>query len=152
MNTVAATTANPPRTQDWGRIFGYTTLRLAMGMSMLIHGLGRVPKFSAFTEEMVKEFANSPLPSFAVAGFARATPAIEAFIGFFVLFGLATRFGLTLGGLWMVLLIFGSTLIGKYDIVGIQLIYSLIFFQLLQHLDQNNLSIDGFIARRSRAK
>ena len=48
----------------------------------------------------------------------------------------------------MVVLIFGSTLIEKYDAVGIQLVYSLIFFRLLQHLDQNTLSIDGLIARR----
>jgi hypothetical protein len=49
----------------------------------------------------------------------------------------------------MVALIFGSTLIEKYDVVGIQLIYSLIFFHLLQHLEQNTLSIDGLIQRRS---
>lgn len=130
------------------RILGYTTLRLAVGMSMLIHGLGRLPKATAFTEATVKMFAASPLPSFAVTAFARVTPSVETLIGVLVFFGIATRVGLTLGGLWMVALIFGSTLIEKYDAVGIQLIYSLIFFLLLQHLEQNALSIDGVIAKR----
>ena len=130
------------------RVLGYTTLRLAIGMSMLIHGLGRLPKATAFTGATVKAFAASPLPPFAVAAFARVTPPVETLIGVLVFFGIATRFGLTLGGLWMVALIFGSTLIEKYDAVGIQLIYSLIFFLLLQHLEQNALSIDGVIAKR----
>ena len=53
-----------------------------------------------------------------------------------------------MGGLWMVALIFGSALIEKYDVVGIQLIYLLIFFHLLQHLEQNTLSMDGVLQRR----
>ena len=51
----------------------------------------------------------------------------------------------------MVALIFGSTLIEKYDVVGIQLVYSLIFFQLSQHLEQNALSLDTLIARYRRS-
>jgi thiosulfate dehydrogenase (quinone) large subunit len=130
------------------RVLGYTTLRMAIGMSMLIHGLSRLPKISAFTSATVNLFAGSPLPAFAVATFARVTPPIESAIGMLVLFGFATRIGLTAGGMWMVALIFGSTLIEKYDVVGIQLIYSLIFFQLLQHLEQNTLSVDSVIRRR----
>jgi len=119
-------------------------------MSMLIHGIARLPKIPAFADATVKLFAGSLLPAFAVEGFARVTPPVELAIGLLVLFGLASRFGLTLGGLWMVVLIFGSALIERYDVVGIQLIYALIFFHLLQHLEQNTLSIDGLMARRSR--
>jgi len=133
-----------------GIALGYATLRAAIGISMLIHGLGRLPKLSAFILATVKLFSGSPLPEFAVAAFARVTPPVEAVIGFLVLFGFATRLGLTLGGVWMVILIFGSALIEKYDIVGLQLIYSLIFFHLLQHLGQNTLSIDALIARGSK--
>jgi len=131
-------------------VLGYTTLRLAIGMSMLIHGIARFPKISTFVEATVKMFAGSPLPAFAVATFARMTPPVELMIGLLVILGLATRLGLTLGGIWMVLLIFGSTLIEKYDVVGIQLVYSLIFFQLLQHLPQNMLSVDALIGVRRR--
>jgi thiosulfate dehydrogenase [quinone] large subunit len=143
-----ATTSQPPSANDSGRALGYATLRLAIGMSMLIHGLVRLPKISTFAGATVKLFAGSPLPPVAVEAFARVTPPVELAIGLLVLFGLATRFGLTLGGLWMVVLIFGSALIEKYDVVGIQLVYSLIFFHLLWHLEHNTLSIDGLIARR----
>jgi thiosulfate dehydrogenase [quinone] large subunit len=145
-----APASKQPGINESGRVLGYATLRLAIGMSMLIHGLVRLPKISAFTEATVKLFAGSPLPPFAVEAFARITPPVELAIGLSVLLGLATRAGLTLGGLWMVVLIFGSALIEKYDAVGIQLIYSLIFFLLLQHLEHNTLSIDGLLARRAK--
>jgi len=144
----------PDPTPDAARIhhsaqfLGYATLRLAIGMSMLIHGVGRFPKYSAFVLETVKSFTGSPLPEFAVAAFARITPPVEFAIGLLVLLGLATRFALTAGGLWMVALIFGSTLIANYAAVGIQLIYSLIFFQLLQYLPQNTFSLDRLIAKQ----
>jgi thiosulfate dehydrogenase [quinone] large subunit len=128
-------------------VLGYTTLRLAIGMSMLIHGVVRLPKIEAFTRATLKMFADSPLPAFAVSTFARITPPVEFLVGLLVLLGLATRFGLTLGGIWMVALIFGSTLIEKFDLVGIQLLYSLIFFLLLQYLERNTFSIDSVIRR-----
>lgn len=133
-------------------VLGYTVLRLAIGMSMLIHGLGRLPKYSAFVEATVKQFARSPLPTVAVAALARITPPVETVIGLLVFFGFLTFLGLTAGGLWMVPLIFASTLNENYDIVAIQLLYSLIFCYLLQHSDQNELSVDNLIQRRGEAK
>jgi thiosulfate dehydrogenase [quinone] large subunit len=140
-------TTPPTVIHDSAKNLGYATLRLAIGMSMLLHGVGRFPKISAFAQHTVKDFAGSPLPAWAVDAFARFTPFAEFAIGVSVLLGVATKWGLTLGGLWMVLLIFGSTLIEKYDIVGIQLIYSLIFFHLLMHLEHNSFSLDGLISR-----
>jgi thiosulfate dehydrogenase (quinone) large subunit len=134
------------------QVIGYTLLRLAMGMSMLIHGLGRLPKYSAFVDATVKQFAHSPLPALAVMAFARITPPVEIVIGLLVFFGFGTWLGLAAGGLWMVLLVFGSTLIENYNIVAIQLLYSLIFCYLLQHLDQNELSMDSLIQRRTKVR
>lgn len=133
-------------------VVGYTMLRLAIGMSMLIHGLERLPKYSAFVEATVKQFAHSPLPAVAVTAFARITPPVETVIGLLVFFGFRTWLGLAAGGLWMVFLIFGSTLIENYDIVAIQLLYSLIFCYLLRHLDQNELSVDSLIQRRREVR
>ena len=126
-------------------ILGYTTLRLAIGMSMLIHGVARIPKYSAFVQATTAQFVHSPLPQLSVAAFARITPPVELLIGLLVFFGFQTPLGLTAGGLWMVLLIFGSTLIENFNIVAIQLLYALIFCYLLQHTDQNRLSLDGLI-------
>lgn len=133
-------------------VVGYTMLRLAIGMSMLIHGLGRLPKYSAFVQATVQQFAHSPLPVAAVTALARMIPPVETVIGLLVFLGFLTWLGLAAGGLWMVPLIFGSTLIENYDIVAIQLLYSLIFCYLLQHLHQNELSIDSLIRRRREVR
>lgn len=126
-------------------VWGYATLRLAMGMSMLIHGVARIGHIPAFAETMAKQFTPSILPASAVIVFAWMTPPVELFIGALILVGLWTRLGLVLGGAWMVVLIFGSALIENYNAVGIQLLYSLIFFHLLQHVQLNALSLDRFV-------
>ncbi|HTW93213.1 MAG TPA: DoxX family membrane protein [Tepidisphaeraceae bacterium] len=138
---------NPPPVYSAAHVLGYAALRLAIGMSMLIHGLERLPKTAAFVAATEKQFAGSPLPPTLVAAFAHVTPPVETLIGILVFFGIATSTGLILGGLWMVALIFGATLIEQYQVVGVQLLYSLIFFVLLQYLPQNRMSVDWLVRR-----
>ena len=132
------------------QVLAYTTLRLAIGMSMLIHGLDRAVAFHQFAEKTAKMFADSWLPRFAVVGFTYTVPPVELTIGMLVLFGLFTRTGLLMGGLWMVALIFGSTLIEQFDIVGIQLLYSLVFSALLYYHDANQISVDRYLGRHAK--
>src|SRR6202042_2368416 len=96
-------------------VLGYTILRLAMGMAMLMHGVARLGHISVFVESTMKMFAASPLPAESVRMFAWVTPPIEFVIGLLVLTGCAIRLGLATGGIWMIILIFGCTLIEKYD-------------------------------------
>jgi thiosulfate dehydrogenase [quinone] large subunit len=117
-------------------------------MSMLIHGLGRIGNIPAFAQEMATLFSKTWLPEFAVNAFAYLTPPVELLIGALVLPGLFTRLGLAAGGLWMVALIFGSTLAKQYNVVSVQLLYSLIFFVLLRHEPLNELSVDRLIRRK----
>jgi thiosulfate dehydrogenase [quinone] large subunit len=130
-------------------VLGYTTLRLGIGMSMLIHGVNRITIIPAFAQEMVAQFSTTWLPDSAVIAFAYVTPPVELAVGILVVAGLFTTLGLAAGGLWMVALIFGSTLAKNYDVVGIQLLYSLIFFALLRHEPLNALSVDRLIRRRT---
>jgi thiosulfate dehydrogenase (quinone) large subunit len=137
------------------QVLGYTTLRLAVGMAMLVHGAERFDHVAQFADGLVKMFANTWLPRPAVLGFAYLTPPVELAIGLMVLPGLFTRLGLLCGGLWMVALIFGSTLIEQYQTVGIQLVYALIFWVLLHFLEANLLSVDHWLAtlrRRSQRR
>lgn len=131
-------------------VLGYTTLRVGIGMSMLVHGLGRIGNIPAFAQEMAALFSKTWLPEFAVTAFAYITPPVELLIGALVLSGLLTRLGLAAGGLWMVALIFGSTLVKQYNVVSIQLLYSLIFFELLRHEPLNELSVDRLIREKNR--
>ena len=123
-------------------VLGYTSLRLGIGMSMLIHGVTRIGHIPAFAKQLLSHFAKMWLPQALIIGFAYVTPPVELLIGILVVLGLFTRLGLVAGGLWMVALIFGSTLATDYDVVGIQLLYSLIFFMLLRHEALNELSFD----------
>ena len=137
------------------RVLGYTTLRLAIGMAMLVHGAERLGHVAPFANGVVKTFATTWLPRPAVLGFAYLTPPVELAIGLMVPPGLFTRLGLLCGGLWMVALIFGSTLIEQYETVGIQLVYALIFWVLLHFLEANVLSVDhllGALRRRSEVR
>ena len=83
--------------RKWDAILGYTGLRLAIGMAMLIHGVARIGNIPAFVESLVKMFASSALPVEAVRIFAWCSPFVELLIGISVILGLVTRVGL-LGG------------------------------------------------------
>ena len=58
-----AETSNQSHLRRSAQILGYTTLRLAMGMSMAMHGLARMPKYRVFIDGTLKLFAHSPLPA-----------------------------------------------------------------------------------------
>jgi thiosulfate dehydrogenase [quinone] large subunit len=72
-------------------------------------------------------FQKTPLPVWSVYGFGYVLPIVEALVGACVLFGFQTRRALILGSVLMLVLTFGSTLRQDWPIVGIQLMYSLIY-------------------------
>lgn len=127
---------------------GYMTLRLAIGMTMLVHGLTRIGKMHAFVEKTSQPFARTWLPHSAVHGFLYCVAPVELAIGAFVMLGLFTRAALFIGGLWMVALIFGSTLIEQYEVVGIQLTYALVFSALLYFHEANVVSLDRLMFKQ----
>ncbi len=90
----------------------------------------------------MKQFDSTPLPHFAVAGFAYALPWMEALVGLFVLLGAATRIALVAGALLIVALTFGSTLHQDWDVAGLQLIYAAVYFALLSLRQYNLFSVD----------
>ena len=55
---------------------------------------------------------------------------MEAVLGTLLCLGLFTRWTLIAGGLWMVALVFGTTVRQDYPTVAIQLLYALLFFVL----------------------
>ncbi len=131
------------------RVLGYTTLRLAIGVTMLVHGTNRITGISKFVDQVITMFSKTSLPHFLLASYGSILPPVELISGILITVGLFTRLGLTLGGLWMVSLIFGSTLIEKYDVVGVQLIYAIIYFLLLFHIDHNLIALDAWLKRKS---
>ncbi|RIJ34353.1 DoxX family protein [Pontibacter oryzae] len=134
--------------------FGYFLARLPIGMSMLGHGLARLPKLVAFSEGMAETFQKTWLPYPLVKQFAYFLPYIELNIGALLILGLFTRAVSTVGALLMVALIFGSCLLENWDNVFVQMLYG-VYFALLLAFEHtyNRYSVDQMIwGRRKRKK
>jgi len=59
--------------------------------------------------------------------------------------GLFTRWTLIAGGLWMVALVFGTTIRQDFATVAIQLLYAMLFFVLQVWEPANRISLDALI-------
>jgi thiosulfate dehydrogenase [quinone] large subunit len=128
----------------------YLVLRLALGVNMFIHGVGRLGgNYEKFVAGTVGQFAASPLPALSVSIFGHIIPFLETVIGLLLVLGFATRFVSVIGGLVMVSLIFGMGILQKWDIVGIQMVYILFYFLLLFLIEWNRYSVDGWLEKNA---
>jgi len=117
--------------------------RLLLGLNFLMHGLVRIPKLAVFRAGIEKEFAAAPLPPTLVSAFATALPFVEGAIGVLLLLGLFTRPALVAAMLVIMSLVFGSSLLEKWTLVGDQLVYGLYIIMLVLHLQRNRLCLDA---------
>jgi thiosulfate dehydrogenase [quinone] large subunit len=125
----------------------YLLARLPIGMSMLTHGLERIPKLSGFSMGMVKQFAKSPLPAGLVQAFGTVLPFLELLTGLLLLVGLFIRFANILGILVMLALIFGSGMIEQWNAVFTQIVYGAYFALLYLYSDYNRYAVDGLLKK-----
>ncbi|HEV2731774.1 MAG TPA: DoxX family membrane protein [Terriglobales bacterium] len=134
------------------RWLAYAIFRLALGINIFIHGTVRIfgPGAHGFASSTAKTFHSTPLPFWAVYGFLFVLPFLETVLGCLVAIGLFTRWSLVAGGLLIAILIFGTALQSDWPTVGVQMIYSMSYFALLYHLDQNAMSLDAFRTRIGR--
>ncbi|MBD1259001.1 DoxX family membrane protein [Maribacter polysiphoniae] len=120
----------------------YLILRVAVGVSMLGHGLVRLPKLQGFSAWMLKTFENSILPDILVLPFSYALPIVEFVLGILLVLGLFTRIASIVAAIIMILLIFGSTLIENWGALVPQFIHVAFFAYLIQHIDRNSFALD----------
>ena len=133
----------------WNVAWSYAVLRFTFGTTFLLHGITRfVSGWSAFADQMVQSFHNTFLPDFMVRPFALSVPPVEAVLGTLLCLGLFTRWTLIAGGLWMVALVFGTTVRQDYPTVAIQLLYALLFFVLQAWAPYNRISLDTLTSGR----
>lgn len=125
----------------------FVLLRLAVGMSMFGHGFVRVLKLPKFSAWMVEKFTGSLVPEVLVMPFSYALPIIELAIGVLLLIGLFTRLSLIVGGLTMVALIFGSSMLEDWGAIPSQMIHTFFFAVLLSYLNYNAYSVDEALKR-----
>lgn len=128
--------------------FAYLVVRLTIGMSMFGHGLVRIPKLAVFSEGMVANFEGSLLPVMLVWPFSITLPFLEFIIGLFLLIGLKTKFFARAGGILMVILIFGTSMIENWSALPSQMIHASFFILLLQFVASNNLlAVDAHLKK-----
>jgi thiosulfate dehydrogenase [quinone] large subunit len=137
-----------PSGPAWNVVWSYAVLRFTLGITFLFHGITRfVSGWAGFADQMVQSFQHTFLPEFMVRPFALSVPPVEAILGTLLCLGLFTRWTLIAGGLWMIALVFGTTIRQDYTTVAIQLLYGLLFFVLQVWEPSNRISLDAFISR-----
>jgi thiosulfate dehydrogenase [quinone] large subunit len=129
------------------RKLAYLMLRFTLGLSIVMHGIVRLPHLSAFADGMVKQFAETPLPAAVVRPFALSLVFAETIVGLLLLLGLGTRWALLLGAALMCSLVFGTALRSDWNTLAIQMLYALIYATLMAAREYNSYSVDTLIQR-----
>lgn len=122
-------------------------LRLAIGVSMFGHGLVRLPKLPVFSKWMVGNFESSILPRLVVLPFSYFLPVAEFTVGTLLLIGLFTKPALIAGGIIMILLLFGTSMIENWEAIPSQLIHAFFFCFLLNYVQHNSWAIDNLFSK-----
>jgi thiosulfate dehydrogenase [quinone] large subunit len=142
-----STTINSPSID---RKLAYGVFRLTLGINILIHGVVRSFGPGTFAAKTASEFANTPLPNGVVHAFLVVLPFTETVLGAFITLGLLTRWALTLGGILITALVFGTALRGDFSTLGIQMIYAIAYYLLLANLSDDHFSVDTLLHRRPK--
>jgi thiosulfate dehydrogenase [quinone] large subunit len=139
---------------SFDRQLAYVVFRLSLGINGLIHGSGRIfgAGAEAFASNTMGEFEATSLPYGLTHTFLLTLPLVEMVLGTLITVGLFTRGALTLGGLLITALIFGTALRSDWATVGIQMIYSITYYQLLVNRTDNRFSVDALLRRTHRSR
>ncbi|UQB68572.1 DoxX family membrane protein [Epilithonimonas zeae] len=109
----------------------YFFLRLPIAISLLGHGLVRLPKLAIFSNWMLTTMEKSAIPSFLIVPFSYLLPIAEFLIGLALLIGFQTKYAIYSGLVLMSLLILGSASIENWSAIEAQLLHSVYLGGLL---------------------
>ncbi len=125
----------------------YLIARLAIGATIFGHGLVRLPKLGEFARGTAESFEKSILPAAVVLPFGYLIAIAEFIIGLLLLIGLFTRQASFAGGILMILLIAGTSLIENWGAIPSQLLHTSFFILLLQFGESNSWAIDNLLKK-----
>jgi thiosulfate dehydrogenase [quinone] large subunit len=110
---------------------GYRLLELILGLNFFLHGAVRLlGNYSGFVQSVLKGFEPTILPAFLVLPAAYLIPVAEAFIGIALISHWRPRTTLFAATGLMALLVSGTCLQQKWDVVGTQMIYVICLYLL----------------------
>lgn len=104
--------------------------RLPVAVSLLGHGLVRLPKLQIFSEWMVKTMEKSAIPTALIVPFSYILPIAEAIIAIALLINFQPKYTLYASLVLMSILIFGSCSIENWSAIEAQLLHSAYLFGL----------------------
>ena len=132
------------------RALAHGLARLGLGVDIALHGLTRLPKLATFAGGMEKEFAKTVLPGALVFATGCGIVIGETIIGALLVLGLWLRPALVGGMLLMILLLFGVSLLEKWEIAALQLTYVAFYAGLLATVSWDRYSVDGWLRGRKK--
>jgi len=148
--------ANPATsTLDWSDTsLAYAIFRLTFGVNICIRGVARifVLGLDNFGAGMMKQFSTTWFPPLFIDTFAHTLPWIETALGIMLILGLKTRLALTIGGLMMTCLTFGTMFLMDFQLAWLQLTYAIAFFLLLATRSWNVISLDTLLSERGQER
>jgi thiosulfate dehydrogenase [quinone] large subunit len=120
----------------------YALLRVTVGVVFLFFGVGKfLGGVGNFAGGMTQRFAGK-LPAALVTPFAYTLPFAEVLLGALILLGLFNVLALSLSGLLLAALTFGTVMLGDAPTVAHNVQYALVNFALLFFADYNGYSLD----------
>ena len=114
-------------------------LRISFGVNFLFHGIVRLPNLEKFATGMQSTFQNTPIPESAVTIMAYVIPFVELSIGLLLLLNKRTKETLIAAFVLMNVLVVGSCIAQKWDLVGLQTTYIGFLFLLLYFTNDNKM-------------
>lgn len=123
--------------------WAYLFIRLGVGLSLLGHGMVRLPKLHAFSQGMVNKFEGTLLPQIMVLPYSYALPVAEFIVGLLLSIGLYTRQSAIASGLLMATLVIGTCALEDWGALPSQMIHIAFISALLTFIEHNKLSLDS---------
>lgn len=126
----------------------YLLLRLTMGFHMFAHGGVRLPILNQFATETATEFAplrliGLPLfPPWLVYPFILSVPPVEFLVGVLLILGWKTRLASIVGGITILLLMFGNVSRLNFATAHLMWFYVLVFVLLVAFNFADRYSLD----------
>jgi thiosulfate dehydrogenase [quinone] large subunit len=111
-------------------------IRLALGTSLFVHGLVRLPAISKFVSKMQSDFAETMLPKFLVTPMAWLIPISELVFGTLFLMGLLTRIAAIGNGILMIVLVAGSCFLENWDALPSQFLHLALGVVIIEFFDK----------------
>lgn len=112
-------------------------LRLPVAMSLLGHGLVRLPKLAGFSNWMATTMEKSVIPAALIVPFSYFLPVAEALLGLALLVGFKIRLILYASIALMSLLILGSCSIENWSAIEAQLLHAFYLMAIYWFREKN---------------